>query len=137
MGYGLPAAIAAKLHAPGREVICLAGDGCFQMVSQEFGTACASGAGVIVILCDNGMYGTIRMHQHRSYPDRPSGTELKNPDFAALARAYGAHGATVTRTEDFAPALAEARAAVAADGLPAILHLKLDQRALSPKLHLP
>lgn len=134
MGYGLPAAIAAKLERPDSEAICLAGDGCFQMVSQEFGTACAEGANVIVLVCDNGMYGTIRMHQQRHYPLplRPSGTDLKNPDFAVLARAYGAFGTTVTSDAEFAPALAAARDA----GTPAILHLKLDPRALSPRLEL-
>ncbi|QJF52371.1 thiamine pyrophosphate-binding protein [Roseobacter ponti] len=132
MGYGLPAAIAARLQHPDREVICLAGDGCFQMVSQEFGTACDQGASVIVIICDNGMYGTIRMHQQRHYPGRPSGTMMKNPDFAALARTYGGFGATVTNTAEFAPAFAEARSS----GLPAILHLKTDPAALSPKLRL-
>jgi acetolactate synthase-1/2/3 large subunit len=132
MGYGLPAAVAAKLHHPDRDVICMAGDGCFQMVSQEFGTACEQGANVIVIISDNGMYGTIRMHQQRQYPGRPSGTSLKNPDFSALARAYGGFGVTVTTTEEFAPALVEARGC----GLPAILHLKLDPAALSPKLRL-
>lgn len=130
MGYGLPAAIAAKLKQPEHDAICLAGDGCFQMVSQEFGTACEYGANVIVILCDNGMYGTIRMHQQNKYPMRPSGTSMTNPDFAELARAYGGFGATVTSDAEFGPALAEARAA----GVPAILHLMLDPKALSPKL---
>lgn len=130
MGYGLPAAIAAKLERPESDAVCLAGDGCFQMVSQEFGTACAEGANVIVLVCDNGMYGTIRMHQQRHYPLRPAGTDLRNPDFAALARAHGAFGATVETDAGFAPALAEARAA----GTPALLHLKLDPRALSPRL---
>ncbi|QPM92376.1 thiamine pyrophosphate-binding protein [Pseudooceanicola algae] len=130
MGYGLPAAIAAKLENSQAESICLAGDGCFQMVSQEFGTACEQGANVIVLLCDNGMYGTIRMHQQRHYPQRPSGTSMKNPDFAALARSYGGFGATVTTDAEFAPALKAARAA----NLPAILHLKTDPRALSPKM---
>lgn len=133
MGYGLPAAIAAKLTAPEREVVCLAGDGCFQMVSQEFGTACAERANVVVIVCDNGMYGTIRMHQERAYPGRPSGTGLSNPDFAALARAHGGFGATVTDDASFPDAFAEARAA----GRPAILHLRLDPRALSTRLALP
>ncbi|WP_417249177.1 thiamine pyrophosphate-binding protein [Celeribacter sp.] len=132
MGYGLPAAVAAKLEHPDRDVICLAGDGCFQMVSQEFGTACEYGANIIVIISDNGMYGTIRMHQQRHYPNRPSGTQLQNPDFAALARAYDAFGTTVEKTEDFAPALAEARAS----GRPAILHLKIDPAALGPKVRL-
>ena len=132
MGYGLPAAIAAKLQHPDRDAICLAGDGCFQMVSQEFGTACAEGANVIVIVVDNGMYGTIRMHQQRHYPGRPSGTALSNPDFAALARAHGGFGATVVTDAQFAPALAEARAS----GAPAILHLKIDPAALAPKVRL-
>ncbi|MEQ8897694.1 MAG: thiamine pyrophosphate-binding protein [Roseovarius sp.] len=132
MGYGLPAAIAAKLQCPDREVICLAGDGCFQMVMQEFGVACERGANVIAIVSDNGMYGTIRMHQQRNYPGRPSGTQLRNPDFADLARSYGGFGATVTTTDAFGPALTSARNS----GLPAILHLKLDPAALSPKLRL-
>ncbi len=130
MGYGLPAAIAAKLQHRDREVVCLAGDGCFQMVVQEFAVACEQRANVIVILSDNGMYGTIRMHQQKHYPGRPSGTQLTNPDFADLARSYGGFGATVNATEEFAPALQAARDS----GLPAILHLKLDPAALSPKL---
>jgi acetolactate synthase-1/2/3 large subunit len=128
MGYGLPAAIAAKLRYPGREVICLAGDGCFQMTSQEFGTAAQAGAAVIVIVVDNGIYGTIRMHQERDYPGRISGTSLVNPDFAAVARAYGAFGATVRTTAEFAPALGKARAS----GGPALLHLLTDPEAITP-----
>ncbi|MEM7731609.1 MAG: thiamine pyrophosphate-binding protein [Pseudomonadota bacterium] len=132
MGYGLPAAVAAKLTHPDREVICLAGDGCFQMTCQEFGTACEFGANVIVLICDNGMYGTIRMHQERAYPGRPSGTALRNPDFAAWAESYGAFGRRVTQDDDFATALAEARGA----GKPAILHLITDPRAITPRLML-
>lgn len=132
MGYGLPAAIAAKLAHPERTVICLAGDGCFQMVSQEMGTAAQYGANIVVIVADNGMYGTIRMHQQRTYPGRPSGTKLVNPDFAALARAYGGFGATVAADADFPEAFASALAA----GVPAIVHLKLDPAALSPRLRL-
>jgi len=132
MGYGLPASIAAKLQHPDRDVICLAGDGCFQMVSQEFGTACEYGANVIVIISDNGMYGTIRMHQQRHYPQRPSGTSLRNPDFAALARSYGGLGLTVKEDAEFPDALAKARNA----NVPSIIHLKLDPRALSPRLEL-
>ena len=128
MGYGLPAAIAAKLMHPERDVLCFAGDGCFQMTGLEFGTAVQEGANVIVLVVDNGMYGTIRMHQEREYPGRVSATALRNPDFAALARAYGGHGETVERTEDFAPAFQRARAS----GLPAILHIKLDPEALTP-----
>lgn len=130
MGYGLPAAIAAKLDRPEREAICLAGDGCFQMVAQEFGTACEQQANVVVLLSDNGMYGTIRMHQQRNYPGRPSGTAMRNPDFVRFAESYGGFGVAVERDEDFPAALAAARAAER----PAIVHLKLDPRALSPRL---
>lgn len=130
MGYGLPAAIAAKLQMPERDVICLAGDGCFQMVSQEFGTACQYGANIVVLISNNGMYGTIRMHQQRNYPMRPAGTDMVNPDFAALARAYGGFGAVVEDGAAFPDALAEARQA----GRPAIIDLKVDPKALSPRL---
>lgn len=128
MGYGLPAAVAAKLAFPEREVICFAGDGCLQMTMQEFGTACQDGANIIVLAIDNGMYGTIRMHQERTYPGRPSATKLVNPDFAALAQTYGAFGATVETTGEFGPAYQAARAS----GRPAILHLKLDPEAITP-----
>lgn len=128
MGYGLPAAIAAKLRAPEREVIALAGDGCFQMTGQEFGSAIQFGAGVIVIVVDNGSYGTIRMHQERRFPGRVSGTDLVNPDFAALARAYGGHGETVRAIEDFAPALHRCREA----GRAALIHVLADPERLTP-----
>ena len=128
MGYGLPAAVSAKLAFPEREVVCFAGDGCLQMTMQEFGTACQDGANIIVLAIDNGMYGTIRMHQERTYPGRPSATKLVNPDFAALARSYGAFGETVETTDAFGPAYERARAA----GTPAILHLKLDPEAITP-----
>ena len=128
MGYGLPAAIAASLAHPNRTVVCLAGDGCFQMTCNEMSTAMQHGATPIVIVADNGRYGTIRMHQERQYPGRVSGTDLANPDFAALARAYGGFGATVTRTADFPHALAKARDS----GTLAVINLKLDPRALSP-----
>ena len=127
MGYGLPAAIAAKLEHPGRVVVCLAGDGCLQMTVNELSTAAQHGAAVIVIVANNGRYGTIRMHQERSFPGRVSGTDLANPDFAALARAYGGHGEVVTRQEDFADAFARAQAA----GRLSLLELKLDPEALS------
>ncbi len=130
MGYGFPAAIAAKLHAPDRPVICLAGDGCFQMTVNEFSTARQHGAAVVVIVCNNGQYGTIRMHQEKTYPGRVSGTALFNPDFAALARAYGGHGEVVERTADFLPALSRALDS----GLPAVIELVLDPDALSPGL---
>jgi len=108
MGYGTPAAVAASLRHPDRQVVALAGDGCFLMNGQELATAVQHGAELTVILVDNGTYGTIRMHQEREFPARVSGTTLRNPDFAALARAYGAYAETVDRTEDFAPALARA-----------------------------
>lgn len=130
MGYGLPAAIAAKLHDAERPVVCLAGDGCLQMVVQEFGTAAQYGATIVVLVVNNGMYGTIRMHQQRTYPGRPLGTSLQNPDFAALARAYGGFGATVTHNDQFAEAFEAARQS----GLPAILDLKVDPRAISPRM---
>ena len=132
MGYGVPAAIAAKVVHPGRMVVSWNGDGCFLMNGQELATAGQYGLAVIFVVVDNGMYGTIRMHQERSYPARVSGTALTNPDFAALARAYGAHGETVLRTEDFAPAFERACAC----GTPALLHLKLDPQALTPNASL-
>ncbi len=128
MGYGLPAAIAAKLLRPEQTVVCFAGDGCLQMTMQEFGTACQEGAAIIVLVIDNGMYGTIRMHQERTYPARPSATALTNPDFAALARSYGAHAETVKSTDDFGAAFERAQGS----GKPALLHLKLDPEAITP-----
>ncbi|QEX24132.1 thiamine pyrophosphate protein [Hypericibacter adhaerens] len=127
MGYGFPAAIAAKAVAPGRPVVCFAGDGCFLMTGQELATAVQYGIPVITVVVNNGMYGTIRMHQERHYPARVIATDLHNPDFAALARAYGAHGETVTRTEEFAPAFERARAS----GLPALVELRIDPEALT------
>ncbi len=132
MGYALPAAVAAKLLRPEREVVCFAGDGCFQMTMQEFGTACQHGASILVLVVNNGIYGTIRMHQERRYPGRVSGTVMRNPDFAGLARAYGAYGARVTRDEDIADAIVEARRS---DG-PALLELMVDPEALTTRLRL-
>jgi acetolactate synthase-1/2/3 large subunit len=105
MGYGVPAAVAAALRFKDRPVVAVAGDGDFLMNGQELATAAKYDADLLVILVDNGSYGTIRMHQEREYPERISGTELKNPDFAALARAFGGWAETVSQTEDFAPAL--------------------------------
>ncbi|MFD2439126.1 thiamine pyrophosphate-dependent enzyme [Paracoccus kondratievae] len=127
MGYGLPAAIAAKLEHPDRTVICMAGDGCLQMTVNELSTAAQHGAAIIVIVANNGQYGTIRMHQERSYPGRVSGTALANPDFAALACAYGGHGERIGRQEDFADAFQRAHAS----GRLAVLELVLDPEALS------
>lgn len=132
MGYGFPAAISAKLEHPDRTVICFAGDGCFQMTCNEMSTAVQHGAAVIVIVVNNGKYGTIRMHQEKTYPGRVSGTAIMNPDFAALARAYGGFGATVTRTEDFADAFAEAQRA----GTLAVIELQLDDEVLSTGMSL-
>jgi acetolactate synthase-1/2/3 large subunit len=128
MGYGLPASVAAKLRHPDRPSICFAGDGCFQMHMQEFGTACQEGAAIIVILVDNGLYGTIRMHQERQYPGRVSATSLQNPDFAAWARSYGAFAETVEETSEFADAFRRAEAS----GKPALLHVKIDPEAITP-----
>ncbi|HEX7328553.1 MAG TPA: thiamine pyrophosphate-binding protein [Casimicrobiaceae bacterium] len=127
MGYGVPAAVAAKLVHPGRQVVSWSGDGCFLMNGQELATAVQYGLAIVFVVVDNGMYGTIRMHQERTYPGRVSGTTLNNPDFAALARAYGAHGETVARTDDFAPAFARASAARG----PALIHVRLDPQALT------
>ncbi|RUW01286.1 MULTISPECIES: thiamine pyrophosphate-binding protein [unclassified Mesorhizobium] len=128
MGYGTPAAVAAKALYPDREVIAFAGDGCFLMNGQEFATAVQYDLPIIVVVVNNGIYGTIRMHQEREYPSRVVATDLKNPDFAALARAYGGHGETVERTEDFAPAFERARAS----GKPAIVEIRLDPEAITP-----
>jgi len=128
MGYGYPAAVAAKLAAPERTVLGLCGDGDFLMNGQEIATAAQYGAAFVALVVNNGMYGTIRMHQEREYPGRVSGTELKNPDFAAYARAFGGHGETVERTEDFAPAYQRA----AGSGKPALIELRIDADAITP-----
>jgi len=127
MGYGVPAAVAAKAVHPERVVVSWNGDGCFLMNGQELATAVQYNLAVIFVVIDNGMYGTIRMHQERNYPARVSGTSLRNPDFAALARAYGAHGETVVQTAEFAPAFERA---LAAPG-PSLIHVKVDPQALT------
>ncbi|NND90578.1 MAG: thiamine pyrophosphate-binding protein [Granulosicoccus sp.] len=132
MGYGLPAAIAAKLCHPGRQVVAFAGDGCYQMTMQEFGTAVQAGTSIVVLVIDNGMYGTIRMHQERHFPGRVSSTTLVNPDFAALAAAYGAFSARVTSDAQFEPAL---ELALAADR-PALIHILISPEAITPTLTL-
>jgi acetolactate synthase-1/2/3 large subunit len=133
MGYGLPAAVAAKLAHRNRDVICFAGDGCFQMTMQEFGTAAQYGANIVVIISNNGIYGTIRMHQEQHYPGRVSGTVMHNPKFAALAQSYGGHGEVVRKTDEFPAAFERARTS----NLPAIIELITDPRALSSRLNLP
>lgn len=127
MGYGFPAAVSASLEYPDRTVVCLAGDGCFQMTCNELSTAVQHGAKPIVVVMNNGRYGTIRMHQEKTYPGRVSGTALTNPDFAALARAYGGHGEVVTKTADFADAFARAQAA----GTVAVIECQVDEEALT------
>ncbi len=127
MGYGPPAAVAASLRRPDKMVVALAGDGDFMMNGQELATAMQYGCNMLVLVVDNGVYGTIRMHQEREYPTRVSGTALYNPDFAALARAYGGWAATVETTDQFAPALAEA---MAHKGL-RLLHLKTEAERIS------
>ena len=129
MGYGVPAAIAAKLVHPERDVVCLAGDGDFLMSASELATARQADAPIVVLVVDNGMYGTIRMHQERRFPGRVSGTDLLNPDFAALAEAFGCHAERVERTDTVPGALDRALAA----GRPAVLHLVVDPEALTPR----
>jgi acetolactate synthase-1/2/3 large subunit len=128
MGYGVPAALAAALLRPGSPVVAFAGDGCFQMSAQELATMRQERLGIIVIVANNGMLATIRMHQERRFPARVIGTDLVNPDFAALARAHGIHGERVERTEQFGPALTRARAA----GGPALIELITDPEVLTP-----
>src|SRR5579862_6767571 len=128
MGYGVPAAVAMQRLNPGRRVVAVSGDGDFLMNGQEFATAVQYGLPIMVLVCDNGSYGTIRMHQEREYPGRVIATELTNPDFAAYARAFGGFGATVEKTADFGPAFE----AAVASGLPSILHIKIDTDAISP-----
>ncbi|CAA0108466.1 Acetolactate synthase isozyme 2 large subunit [Starkeya nomas] len=129
MGYGLPAAIAAKVAFPGRTVVCFAGDGDFQMNCQELGTAMQAGAQPIVLVLNNGVYGTIRAHQERAYPARVSGTTLENPDFVGLARAYGFHAEHVRSTADFADAFGRALASPTG----AVLELAISAEALTPR----
>ena len=129
MGYGVPAAVAAKVACPERTVVCFAGDGDFQMNCQELGTAMQAGAQPIVLILNNGVYGTIRMHQERTYPERVSGTSLENPDFVMLAKSYGCHAELVERTEDFAAAFERAMASDTG----AVLELVISPEALTPR----
>jgi acetolactate synthase-1/2/3 large subunit len=129
MGYGVPAAVAAKLVHPGRIVVGFCGDGGFMMTGQELATALGESAGPIILLFNNSMYGTIRMHQERRFPGRVVGTALKNPDFAAVARAYGGFGAAVARTEEFAPAFEEA----VASARPAVIELRMDPEMITTR----
>ncbi len=128
MGYGLPASLAMKTLYPDRTVVCVAGDGDFLMTGNDFATAVQYELPVIVVLWDNGTYGTIRMHQEREYPGRVVGTDLKNPDFVAYAKAFGGFGIRVDKTADFPAAFAAAQKS----GLPSIIHLKVDAEPLTP-----
>ncbi|WAC47782.1 thiamine pyrophosphate-binding protein [Asticcacaulis sp. SL142] len=128
VGYSVPAGIMAKRQCPDVPVVTFAGDGCFLMNGNEFATAVQYDIPVIIIVIDNGMWGTIRMHQEREYPHRPIGTDLKNPDFAAYARAFGGHGEAVRTTAEFAPAFKRAQAS----GKPAIIHCFIDPQAITP-----
>ncbi|MGN6799424.1 MAG: thiamine pyrophosphate-dependent enzyme, partial [Gaiellaceae bacterium] len=129
MGYGLPAAIAAKLVSPDRTVICFSGDGDFLMLGQELATAMQYDAPIVVLIVDNGMYGTIRMHQERNFPRRVVGTDLVNPDFAAYAESFGAYGENVGQTAEFPAALERALDA----GRPAVLALKTNPETITPR----
>jgi acetolactate synthase-1/2/3 large subunit len=133
MGYGLPAALAAKLRHSERTVICFAGDGCFLMYPQELATAMQYRAAVIVIVVNNGMYGTIRMHQEKRFPGRISATELQTPDFVSLARSFGAFAERIDTAEAFPDVFARARAA----GRPALIELCVDPRQITPQARLP
>ncbi len=128
MGYGVPAAIGVKRVYPDRTVVAISGDGDFLMNGQDFATAVQFDAPVIIVVADNGLYGTIRMHQEREYPGRVSATQLRNPDFAAYARAFGGFGVTVDNTAEFPQAFRAAETS----GLPAIIHLKIDPEAITP-----
>eukprot|EP01034_Spumella_vulgaris_P031544 gene31544-38960_t len=132
MGYSVPAGVAAKIVDPARTVITFAGDGEYMMNGQELATAVQYQAGVIIIVFNNNMFGTIRMHQEKNYPGRVSGTELHNPDFAALAQAYGAHGEVVTETAQFAPALKRALEHTRGKSLPAVIELRYDGNLITP-----
>lgn len=128
MGYAVPAAVAAKLHAPEAPVVAFCGDGDFLMTAQELATAVQYEAPIVVVVINNGMFATIRMHQERTYPDRPSASDLVNPDFAAYARAFGGFGAIIEGTEQFPDAFEQALAA----GVPAVLELRVDPEAMLP-----
>jgi len=132
MGYGVPAAIGIKRLYPERTVVCIAGDGDFLMNSQEYATAAQYDLPVITVIADNGLYGTIRMHQEREYPGRVSATVLKNPDFVAYARAFGGFGVLVDKTADFPKAFRAAQKS----GKPAVIQLKIDPDAITPAMTL-
>jgi acetolactate synthase-1/2/3 large subunit len=129
MGYGVPAAIAAKVVHPERTVVCVSGDGDFLMSGHELAAAVQEELPIVVLVVNNGMYGTIRMHQERLFPGRVMGTDLVNPDFAAWARAFGVHGDVVLRSEDFPDAFERALA----EPRPSLLELRVDPEAITPR----
>jgi acetolactate synthase-1/2/3 large subunit len=133
MGYGFPAAIAAKLRDPERQVVAFAGDGCFLMYPQEIGTASQYGANLVVLVVNNGIYGTIRMHQERRFPGRVVATDILNPDFVAMAESFGAYGERVESFDDFPDAFGRASAA----GRPALLELIVEKAQLTPAFRIP
>jgi acetolactate synthase-1/2/3 large subunit len=133
MGYGVPAAIAAILRHPDRQVVAFAGDGCCLMYAQELATAVQQRANIVILVVNNGTYGTIRMHQERRYPGRAIATEIVNPDFVALAQSYGAYAEKVELTEAFSEAFGRAVRA----GRPALLDLRVDPAQLTPTFRLP
>jgi acetolactate synthase I/II/III large subunit len=128
MGYGMPAAVAMKALNPERTVVAINGDGDFLMNGQELATAAQYKLPIISVILDNSTFGTIRMHQEREYPGRVSGTDLVNPDFAAMARSFGGFGTTVQKTADFPPAFQAAQAS----GLPSVIHVKFDAEGITP-----
>nr|WP_082721507.1 thiamine pyrophosphate-binding protein [Burkholderia latens] len=132
MGYGLPAAISAKLENPNRTVVCYAGDGCFQMNLQELGVALQYRVGIVVLVFNNGIWGTIRAHQEREFPGREIALSFVNPNFAALVHSYGGHGEVVERTEEFSAALARACAFAEREKLPALIELRYDADGIAP-----
>jgi len=136
MGYGVPAAIAAKLCHPSRQVICLAGDGCFLMTGQELATAVRHRLAIVFIVFNNGMYGTIRMHQEKNYPGRVVATDLNNPDFVMYARSFGAEAALIEDTDQFAPTLERALQVAASQSIPFLIEARMDPEVLTPRANL-
>jgi acetolactate synthase-1/2/3 large subunit len=132
MGYGLPAAISAKLESPERTVVCFAGDGCFQMTCQELGVAMQYRLGIVVLVFNNSMWGTIRAHQEREFPGRTIALGFENPDFSQLIQAYKGFGQTVTRTEDFTAAFKAALEFANTQKLPALIELQYDADGIAP-----
>ena len=132
MGYGFPAALGMKTLYPERTVVCIAGDGDFLMTGQDFVTAVQYELPVIVVISDNGLYGTIRMHQEREYPGRVIATQLRNPDFVDYAKAFGGFGVRVEKTADFPSAFSAAQQS----GKPSIIHCKIDPEAITPTMTL-